>query len=403
MVDLIRYDAFISYRHAEPDRTFTRTLLKELEEAGYKVAIDERDFAANESFVEEMARCIRQSRFTLAVVSPRYFQGGVAPEESLIQKTMDLDNRNGRKRRLIPVILENTELPAWFYGLSGVDFTAADPLVPPIERLKANLGLPLARAAPEPERSAVPVSRKNLLRYKLIYTRVTAEGVLDWDLSPIAPYDDFFDPTDSLGQSPRITVVLYFPETEYIKTAPLNKRFTAVTAICCLNPDQIATDLLEMTTAKGLDLGKPANATHPVDRERIFSAISAAIGGTFVVSVAVPSALLRAGRRRPEIAYQALCSMFLVPLVEIHKKLEMQEVHLRLVSVGSCTPKLVALARAALREGYPKKSGSTVEVIGDGQPELTVIGKVARYLAWAVERLYNRNEATWLAYFDRGS
>ncbi|MBW8877876.1 MAG: hypothetical protein JF614_23170 [Acidobacteria bacterium] len=148
-----------------------------------------------------------------------------------------------------------------------------------------------------------------------------------------------------------------------------------------------------MTTAKGLDLSKPANATHPLDRERIFTAISAAIGGTFVVSVAVPSALLRAGRKRPEIAYQALCSLFLVPLVELHKKLEMQEVHLRLVGVGSCTPKLAALARAALREGYPKKSGSTVEVIEDGQPELAILGKMARYLAWAVERLYWRLSA----------
>jgi TIR domain len=398
MADSIQYDAFISYRHTEPDQTFARKLLTELEEAGYKIAIDERDFAPNESFVVEMTRCIRQSRFTLALVSPRYFQGGVAPEESLLQKTLDLDNREGRKRRLIPITLEATETPDWFWGLSGVDFSAANPLVAPIERLKQSLGPPLSRPASEPP--AALILKRDVLPYKLIYTRVTAEGVLDWDLSPITPYDDLFDPTDLTGPKPQITLVLYFPDTDYLKSSPL-KRFTAVTAICCLKSEQIAADFLQMTTAQKLDLSKPANATHPADRERIFSAISAALGGTFVVSMAVPAALLKAGRKRPEISYQALCNMFLVPLVELHNRLEWRQIHLRPMSVGSCTPKLESLVRTTLREVYPKKGGSTAEIIGENQPELAILGKMARYLAWAVERFYNSNDEKWLAYFER--
>jgi TIR domain len=65
-------DAFISYRRCEPDRTFAHELLRELEAAGFRVAIDERDFSPQATFLEEMERCIRESRFTLAVLSPRY-------------------------------------------------------------------------------------------------------------------------------------------------------------------------------------------------------------------------------------------------------------------------------------------------------------------------------------------
>jgi hypothetical protein len=57
-----RYDAFLSYRHAEPDNTFARNLLSRLEAAGYKVAFDTRDFPGHASFLEEMERCVRESR-----------------------------------------------------------------------------------------------------------------------------------------------------------------------------------------------------------------------------------------------------------------------------------------------------------------------------------------------------
>jgi HEAT repeat protein/predicted MPP superfamily phosphohydrolase len=135
-----RYDAFISYRHAEPDREFVRGLLAALEAAGFRVAIDERDFAAQAAFLEEMERCIKESRFTLAVLSPQYLQSGNTTEEALICKVLDLRER---RRRLIPLVIEQVERPIWLYNLVGVDFTQRDPLVPPLEKLKRALAPPL--------------------------------------------------------------------------------------------------------------------------------------------------------------------------------------------------------------------------------------------------------------------
>jgi tetratricopeptide (TPR) repeat protein len=139
-----RYDAFLSYRRQDPDRAFTRDLLRRLEEAGYTVAIDERDFEPNLPFLNEMERCIRESRFTLAVISPRYLQSGNCEEEAVISKVLDMGER---KRCLLPLTLEKVQMPAWLYLLSGIDFAEKDPLVDPYEKLRKVLGPPLRSSA----------------------------------------------------------------------------------------------------------------------------------------------------------------------------------------------------------------------------------------------------------------
>jgi hypothetical protein len=136
----LRYDVFISYRHGASDTAFARQLLASLEAEGYAVAIDERDFPANAGFLQEMERCIRQSRFTVAIISARYFDSDNTQEEAIISKVLDLSER---KRRLIPVIIEPVPMPAWLYGIVGVNFTAPDPLIDPLDKLTATLGTPL--------------------------------------------------------------------------------------------------------------------------------------------------------------------------------------------------------------------------------------------------------------------
>jgi hypothetical protein len=141
--DRITYDAFLSYRHGGLDGEVARELLETLEASGYKVAIDERDFAANASFLQEMERCIRESRFTVAIISPRYLESGNCEEEAIVCRVLDMD---GRRRRLIPFVIAPVSMPAWLYGLVGISCTRAEPLVDPVEKLKATLGPPAAAA-----------------------------------------------------------------------------------------------------------------------------------------------------------------------------------------------------------------------------------------------------------------
>jgi len=135
----ILYDVFLSYRHDGPDMAFARQLLDSLESHGYRVAIDERDFPANASFLLEMERCVRQSRFTVAVISSRYLLSDNCQEEAIICKVLDMGDR---QRRLIPLLIEPVAIPAWLYGIVGIDWTRADPLVDPFDKLRATLGAP---------------------------------------------------------------------------------------------------------------------------------------------------------------------------------------------------------------------------------------------------------------------
>jgi TIR domain len=139
----LRYDVFVSYRHGGIDTTWATQLVSALEADGYRVAIDERDFPANASFLQEMERCVRESRFTVAVISARYLESGNCQEEAIICKVLDMGDR---KRRLIPLVIEPVPMPVWLYGIVGIDCTKPDPLVDPMEKLRATLGAPLAEA-----------------------------------------------------------------------------------------------------------------------------------------------------------------------------------------------------------------------------------------------------------------
>jgi hypothetical protein len=134
-----RYDALISYRRLDPDKEFSRDLLKKLEADGYKVAIDERDFDPAQTFLEEMERCIKESRFTLVVMSPRYLASGNCVEEGIICKVLDM---GARRRRIIPLVIEHVTMPTWLYNIVGVNFTDSDPIADPYERTKQALGTP---------------------------------------------------------------------------------------------------------------------------------------------------------------------------------------------------------------------------------------------------------------------
>lgn len=140
----VLYDVFISYRHGGHDAEFARELLANLERRGYRVAIDERDFPANASFLQEMERCIRQSRFTVAILSSRYFLSGHCEEEAIVCKVLDMGDR---RRRLVPLLIEPVTMPAWLFGIVGINWTEADPLVDPFERLLSTLGPPLPAPA----------------------------------------------------------------------------------------------------------------------------------------------------------------------------------------------------------------------------------------------------------------
>jgi hypothetical protein len=126
----IRYDAFISYRRLDKERA--EALAEALEERGFQVAIDFRDFRPNVHVLTEMERCVLESRFVVLVITRHYLESGFTTEEARIAALLDAIER---RNRIVPLMFERVPLPAWLQGLVGIDFTDAAQ-IDPMEKLE---------------------------------------------------------------------------------------------------------------------------------------------------------------------------------------------------------------------------------------------------------------------------
>jgi TIR domain len=101
------HDVLISYRGAEPDRTWVgRTLVPRLAEHGLRVGVDYRCFKLGEPLTTSMEKAVSTSRYTLAIMTPAYPQGPFATFERTRARHLDLEQQ---QRRL--VVAARTEQP----------------------------------------------------------------------------------------------------------------------------------------------------------------------------------------------------------------------------------------------------------------------------------------------------
>lgn len=102
--DAFVYDAFISYRQQDPDRSWVHgVLLPGLEAAGLRICVDYRCFRLGAPLVLEMARAVEQSRYTLGVLSPAYLDSNFTELENVLSEHLGLELS---ERRLLMVMRE---------------------------------------------------------------------------------------------------------------------------------------------------------------------------------------------------------------------------------------------------------------------------------------------------------
>ena len=134
------YDAFISYRHREPDQSWVRnTLLPALEAAGLTICIDVRDFRLGGVLLKEMERAVIQSRYTLAVLSEAYLQSSFTEIENLMAQHLGLENK---QRRLIALMREACDPSLLQQMRLWLDMTDDSQFETNLARLIAQLKLP---------------------------------------------------------------------------------------------------------------------------------------------------------------------------------------------------------------------------------------------------------------------
>jgi hypothetical protein len=87
------YDGFISYRSDDPEdrRWVEQTLVPRLEAAGVKLFLEWRDASPGRARLRELERAVKESRYTVAVLTPGYLAGPFQEFESVIAQHLAVE------------------------------------------------------------------------------------------------------------------------------------------------------------------------------------------------------------------------------------------------------------------------------------------------------------------------
>ena len=112
---------FISYSHN--DKAFVKKLATDLRNAIHTVWIDETDISVGDSIIEKLSDAIKNVDFVVAIIS------SASVNSCWVQKELDLaSNRELNENRivLLPVLLNDVQLPGFLYGKFYLDFSKKD-------------------------------------------------------------------------------------------------------------------------------------------------------------------------------------------------------------------------------------------------------------------------------------
>ncbi len=148
-----RYDAFISYRHVEPDRSWAKWLHESLETYRVpqklarqgvaprvrRVFRDEEELSASADLRKEILARLAESRFLIVVCSPRTPQSKWVNAE--VQRFRDM----GRHDRILALLVEGDPSEAFPAALREIRTTIADERGGPARRsTKSSLWQPMS-------------------------------------------------------------------------------------------------------------------------------------------------------------------------------------------------------------------------------------------------------------------
>lgn len=128
-------DLFISYGPRERGWVRDR-LVPELEARGLRLHVDYRDFQPGLPRILNAERAVTSSEHTLVILTPSWLESEWGQFQALLAGSRD---PAGRRRRLIPLLLEPVELPLYLRMLEPVDLTEPAERATQLERLAASI------------------------------------------------------------------------------------------------------------------------------------------------------------------------------------------------------------------------------------------------------------------------
>ena len=140
-----KFDFFISYAHL--NARSVKRLVRRLKEDGYRVWIDDEQIGAVTPMRATIINGMKESAFIVLALSPEYFKSGWADYENYAGHSIVTTSRSNR---LIPVLIEEVEIPPDFRHLYVPNFAGGDWELQ-YQKMILNVRQPSEEPAPEKE------------------------------------------------------------------------------------------------------------------------------------------------------------------------------------------------------------------------------------------------------------
>ena len=401
---------FISY--TSEDRHWAEWIAWQLEDESYTTVLQAWDFIPGSNFILEMEKANKEAERTIAVLTPEYLEKVFPKVEWASAFARD---PIGENRSLIPVKVKPFRLKKGMLAqvvhidLVGLgENEASHKLISGIKKTRRKPEKPpkfpgISKPVSFPGR--VEGSKKYIIRgfdcCKFVHTEISVKGWLDIDQfsNPYASLSDPTDPFDSENIS-SVYMFLWVPNTQYLRSSQI-RPLTPSAAICTVHPDLVTKSFLNNLEKRIFEkIENPPRKLRNEEKELILIAMGKALANCFVVAVAIPDIILGIGKRKPELAYQAITNLFVLPLMMQHKRIGVEELHVRLARVGEKGSSFIQYIKSTLRACYPRKESCSVDFSVD-MKDWYLLKRMARMLSWAVGSYYNSGNPHWISIFER--
>jgi hypothetical protein len=139
---------------------------------------------------------------------------------------------------------------------------------------------------------------------------------------------------------------------------------------------------------------------HNEYKEKCFKALAIEVlPSCFVAAVAIPDIILDKGHGSTDFAFQVIVSLFLKPIMEMHRRIGMEGFHLRASKVEEKKPSFLRAVKRALKGYFPKRGTTSMSFCEEGTTD-EILVNMAHLLAWGVGAHYNSKNSKWISMLD---
>jgi hypothetical protein len=242
----------------------------------------------------------------------------------------------------------------------------------------------------------------NFFKIQFIHSLITSNELVDSGVIT-NPYSSYFDPTEDIDLQ-LVKVYYYLPPTGYLSK---DNAKIPVVAICDAGVQEInKVDNLRHESYRGDVYPHPPRRLKPAKLADFVDTMGTALGGTFVLAIALSEVLVGRGLKRDDyrLCYNTLMNLTLLPLIVCHSRNNFRGLHLcREEFIGDSTHDEFVGKHARnmmSKTSFARPNSYECRLVGKGDLEFFYIYS-AKVIAYATHKFYNEKDSSILDLLDR--